>query len=58
MDIQRANEIMEAPNMIHVQYRGIPVYLQKIHPENQTVTIFPLDDMEHEQIVDVEGLIE
>ncbi|MBP1914000.1 H-type small acid-soluble spore protein [Lederbergia galactosidilytica] len=58
MNSQRAKEIMEASHLIQVQYHGIPVYLQKIHPEQQTATIFPLDNMEHEQIVDLEGLSE
>lgn len=58
MDIQRAKEIINSPSMINVNYHSIPVYLQKVHPENETATIFPLDEMENEQIVDLDGLIE
>lgn len=57
MDIQRAQEIMNATNMINVHYRGIPVYLQEVH-SNETATIFPLDEMDNEQVVDLEGLFE
>ncbi|WP_062106762.1 H-type small acid-soluble spore protein [Bacillus niameyensis] len=58
MDIQRAHEIISAPHMIHVNYRGIPVYLKKVHEDNQIATVFPLDNMDHVQIVDVNGLAE
>ena len=58
MDIKRAQEIMNNATMINVSYRGIPVYLQKVHAENETATIFPLDEMNNEQIVDLDNLFE
>ncbi|MFC3041115.1 H-type small acid-soluble spore protein [Virgibacillus xinjiangensis] len=57
MDRQRAEEIIDSPQMIQVNYRGIPVYLQGINQE-ETATVFPLDEMHHEQQVDLQGLEE
>ncbi|MBS4223676.1 H-type small acid-soluble spore protein [Lederbergia citrea] len=56
MNIQRAQEIIDSHVMINVNYHGIPVYIKEVH--NKTVTIFPLDEMENEQEVDLNGLIE
>ncbi|MCQ6276878.1 H-type small acid-soluble spore protein [Bacillus sp. V3B] len=58
MDIQRSMEIIHSPSMINVSYRGIPVYIKEIHSIDQTATVFPLDEMGHEQVVDLEGLFE
>ncbi|GAA0445157.1 MAG: H-type small acid-soluble spore protein [Bacillota bacterium] len=58
MDKERAQEIMNAAEMIQVRYRGIPVYIKSLHEKNTTATIFPLDEMENEQIVDIQGLHE
>ncbi|WP_188454836.1 H-type small acid-soluble spore protein [Virgibacillus oceani] len=56
MDIQRAQEIMRSPVLINVNYHGIPVYIQDVSPD--TATIFPLDEMNNEQQVDLNGLSE
>lgn len=58
MDIQRSIEIINSPSLIQVSYRGIPVYIKEIHSIDQTATVFPLDEMDHEQVVDLEGLFE
>lgn len=58
MEIQRAMEIINSIEMINVSFRGIPVYLKEVHSSNQTATIFPLDEMDHEQIVELNGLFE
>ena len=58
MEIQRAKEIIHSVEMINVRFRGIPVYIKEVHSSNQTATVFPLDEMDHEQIVDLNGLIE
>jgi small acid-soluble spore protein H (minor) len=58
MDIQRAVEIIRSPAMVNVNYRGIPVYIKEVHSQQQTATVFPLDEMEHEQIVEINGLSE
>ncbi|WP_188207918.1 H-type small acid-soluble spore protein [Alkalibacillus aidingensis] len=57
MDEQRAKEIIDSLVMINVKYHGIPVYIQELNDE-QTATVFPLDEMHHEQEVDLDGLYE
>lgn len=56
MDIHRAQEIINARSLINVNYRGIPVFLQQVHADNETATVFPLDEMDREQIVELDGL--
>jgi small acid-soluble spore protein H (minor) len=58
MDFQRAKEIVQSPAMTHVSYRGIPVYIKEVYAEQQTALIFPLDEMEHEQLVELNGLLD
>ncbi|MFD1039304.1 H-type small acid-soluble spore protein [Virgibacillus byunsanensis] len=58
MDSQRAQQIIESPTMINVNYNGIPVYIQEVHSSDKTATIFPLDEMDHEQKVELDGLVE
>ncbi|PAV31631.1 H-type small acid-soluble spore protein [Virgibacillus profundi] len=58
MDRQRAQEIMESIQMINVNYHGIPVYIQEIQTDHQSAMVFPLDEMDNEQIVDLSGLNE
>lgn len=58
MDIQRAQEIVESLPMINVHYHGIPVYIQALDPNNETATVFPLDEMHHSQPVELSGLTE
>jgi small acid-soluble spore protein H (minor) len=57
MDEQRVEEILNAYELIQVHYRGIPVYIEELH-DNQTATVFPLDEMHHVQRVDLAGLEE
>ncbi|WP_338448917.1 H-type small acid-soluble spore protein [Niallia oryzisoli] len=56
MDIQRAMEIINSVEMVNVSFRGIPVYIKEVHSNNQTATVFPLDELDHPQIVDLHGL--
>ncbi|HLS10022.1 H-type small acid-soluble spore protein [Lentibacillus sp.] len=58
MDRDRAQEIIDAITMINVKYHGFPVYLKEINDENETAVVFPLDEMHHEQEVDLNGLYE
>lgn len=58
MEIQRAMEIINSVEMINVSFRGIPVYIKEVHSNNQTATVFPLDEMDHTQIVELNGLFE
>ncbi|WP_047985702.1 H-type small acid-soluble spore protein [Ornithinibacillus californiensis] len=56
MDLQQAEKIINADVFINVHYRGIPVYIQEVN--GQTAKVFPLDGINHEQVVDLEGLNE
>ncbi|WP_096186020.1 H-type small acid-soluble spore protein [Evansella halocellulosilytica] len=58
MDKQRAQEIIESQTMINVSYHGVPVYIQEVHANNDKAIVFPLDEMENEQEVDLKGLVE
>ncbi|MFC4558312.1 H-type small acid-soluble spore protein [Virgibacillus kekensis] len=57
MDNQRAQEIIDSLAMVNVSYRGIPVYIKEVH-NSEMATVFPLDEMNHEQQVDLKGLSE
>ncbi|GIO26621.1 H-type small acid-soluble spore protein [Ornithinibacillus bavariensis] len=56
MDINRAQEIMNADVYVNVNYHGIPVFIQEVN--QQAAKVFPLDSMEHVQEVDLDGLNE
>lgn len=58
MNIQRAKEIIDSRALINVNYHGIPVFIQRIHGDDNTATVFPLDEMDHEQVVELNSLIE
>ncbi|RLL42713.1 H-type small acid-soluble spore protein [Oceanobacillus piezotolerans] len=58
MDSKRAQQIIDSTTMINVNYHGIPVYIKDIKETEGTATVFPLDNMEHDQLVDLEGLNE
>ena len=58
MEIEEIKKIIESPFLIQVKYHGIPVYIQEINEEDGTATVFPLDDMEAVQVVDLDGLYE
>ena len=58
MNRQRALEILESIEMVNVNLRGIPVYIQSLDANQETATVFPLDNMNHEQSVELAGLDE
>ncbi|TRM10988.1 H-type small acid-soluble spore protein [Lentibacillus cibarius] len=58
MEADRAQEIIDSITMINVNYHGFPVYLKQINHREEMATVFPLDEMEHEQRVDLHGLAE
>ncbi|SEQ01468.1 H-type small acid-soluble spore protein [Piscibacillus halophilus] len=58
MDIQMLQQIVDSPTLITVKYHGIPVYVQSIDEENGTAQVFPLDQMDNVQEVDIDGLYE
>ncbi|MCR6098702.1 H-type small acid-soluble spore protein [Salipaludibacillus agaradhaerens] len=58
METQRVKEIIEAPTMINVSYKGVPVYIESLDDSSRTAVVFPLDEMDHLQEVDIDGLVE
>ncbi|TFB14615.1 H-type small acid-soluble spore protein [Filobacillus milosensis] len=58
MDIQKLKDIVASPTLIQVKYHGVPVYIQEIDEDNGTATIYPLDNMDQVQEVDLDGLYE
>ncbi|WP_163969354.1 H-type small acid-soluble spore protein [Oceanobacillus halotolerans] len=58
MEVDRLQEIVQSPAMININYHGIPVYIQEVDDKNETARVFPLDEMDHEQFVDLNGLTE
>ncbi len=58
MNIQRAQEIASSPKMEHVEYNGVPIYIQRVDAQNETARIYPLDQPDQEQEVPVRSLTE
>lgn len=58
MNTQRAQEIVESPDMVDVTYNGRPIYIQHVDEQNETARIFPLGQPENEQEVPLANLKE
>ncbi|PAQ16454.1 small acid-soluble spore protein H [Bacillus sp. FJAT-42315] len=58
MNSQRAKEITASPEMIHVTYNGVPIYIQNVDAKNETARIYPLDHPDKEQTVPLQSLLE
>ena len=58
MDAQRALEIVDSPEMIHVTYEGTPIYIQRVNTDQGTARIYPLNDKEMESEVPLANLKE
>jgi small acid-soluble spore protein H (minor) len=58
MNIQRAKKIAASPVMKNVTHDGIPVYIQHVDDQNETVRISHLDEPEVERNVPVDSLKE
>lgn len=58
MNKQRAQEIANSPVMANVTFNGIPIYIQNVDEETETVRIYPLNQPENEQEVPLISLIE
>lgn len=58
MEFKRAKEVIDLPYLVNIDLAGIPVYLEKINADSRTATVFPLDNMEHVQSVDLNYLTE
>ncbi|WP_102348169.1 small acid-soluble spore protein H [Bacillus sp. Marseille-P3661] len=58
MNMQRAKEISESPEMVNVTYDGTPIYIQHVDEETETARIFPLNEPQNERYVPLNGLEE
>lgn len=58
MNIQRAQEIASSPVTANVTYYGKQIYIQGINEKNETARIYPLENPENEQEVDLDSLVE
>ena len=58
MDRDRAQKIIDSPVMINVNYHGVPIYIKELLEEKDMAKIFPLEEMDNEQVVDINGLRE
>jgi len=58
MKVERAKEIIDLPYLVNVHFHGIPIYLQEVNADEKSATVFPLDNMNHEQSVDLNRLNE
>lgn len=39
MDVERAEEIIQSPEIIRVTYRGVPVHLDRVYRSNSYVAV-------------------
>lgn len=58
MDKNRAKEIVNSPEMIKVTYQGVPIYMQNVNENDETVRVYPLSNPENEQNVPLSSLVE
>lgn len=58
MNAQRAQEIAASPDMAHVTYQGMPIYIQHVDEQAEMARIYPLDQPENEQSVPLNSLEE
>ncbi|WP_136605576.1 H-type small acid-soluble spore protein [Paenibacillus dokdonensis] len=58
MNVQRAQEIASSPVMANVLCDGIPIYIQHVHEQSETVRIYALNKPEEEWEVPLYSLTE
>ncbi|PWA10327.1 small acid-soluble spore protein H [Pueribacillus theae] len=58
MNKQRAQEIVNSPEMVRVTYNGVPIFIQNVNENNETARIYPLDEPQNEQEVPLNQLAE
>ncbi len=58
MDAQRAQDIINSPDMVNVSFNGSLVYLEQVDQERDLATVHPLNDPNSKQSVPVNKLIE
>jgi small acid-soluble spore protein H (minor) len=58
MNSQRAKEIASSPDMADVTYEGTRVYIQQVDNNNETATVYALENPNNTQVVSVNSLVE
>jgi small acid-soluble spore protein H (minor) len=58
MNTQRAQEIVESPEMVQVTYDGVPIYIQHVDDRSEMARIYPIDAPQQEQTVPIRSLVE
>jgi len=58
LNVQRAKEIAESPNMISVTYNGEAIYIQNVDEKSGTAQVYPLNQPSKVQKVPVTNLLE
>ena len=58
MDIQRAQQILNAEETITVLHHGSPIWIENVFPEDDTAMVKPLNGGEGVWVVPVAELIE
>ncbi|MGJ9459115.1 small acid-soluble spore protein H [Oceanobacillus sp. CF4.6] len=58
MNIQRAEEIVQSPDLVNVTYNGKKIYIQHVDDQNQLARVYPLDNPQKEFDVQLEKLTE
>ncbi|MBA2939577.1 H-type small acid-soluble spore protein [Paenibacillus sp. CGMCC 1.16610] len=58
MNKSRALEIASSPEMAHVTFNEIPIYIQTVDEKNETAMVYTLDEPVLEQEVPLINLIE
>ncbi|WP_047980304.1 H-type small acid-soluble spore protein [Ornithinibacillus contaminans] len=58
MDRKRALEIVQSLDLIAVNYKDAPVYLQQVDPIHNRARVFPLDNLHREFEVEITNLKE
>ena len=58
MNKERAEQISSSPEMVDVTYNGDSVYIEKVHPTQETASIHLLNQPQNTQEVHVTQLVE
>lgn len=58
MDAQRAQEIMDAAEMVSVMYQGDKVYIEHVDRNASKATVHKMDEPDQKQSVSINELME
>ncbi|SER18951.1 small acid-soluble spore protein H (minor) [Gracilibacillus ureilyticus] len=58
MDAERAQEILNSPDMFHVTHNGEKIYIEHVDRSNGQATVHPLHDPNKKYSVTIDQLME